>query len=446
MRSKTVKLLAVLVVVAHSVLGQQPETYWPQWRGPTGNGVAPHADPPTEWSETENVAWKIELPGRGSSTPVVWGDRLYVTTAIPVGDGPARADAADPPGAGQGPPRVVPATRAQRFTVLAIERETGKTVWQTVVREELPHEGTHVAGTFASASPITDGERLWAFFGSRGLYCLDLEGRVLWERDFGDMQTHLSFGEGASPALDGDVIVVPWDHSGDSFIVALDKRSGNELWRAERDELTAWATPLVVEHEGAAQVVTSATNRVRSYELTTGKLLWQSSGMTRNVIPSPVAAAGLVYVASGFRGSALQAIRLGAARGDIDGTEAIVWAMDRDTPYTPSPVLYRGTLYFLKVNSNILSAVDAASGTVHYQERLEGLGDVFSSPVAAAGRVYVTDRRGRTAVLADGPSLKILAVNALDDEFDASAAIVGDEIYLRGRNLYRISRSSHQRP
>ena len=370
---------------------------------------------------------------------MLWGDRLYLTTAVPFGERRETATESQPVGSGDWKPPINDPSRDQRFMVLAIDRASGNTVWETVVSEALPHEGTHKFGNFASGSPITDGKNVWAFFGSRGLYCLDLEGSVLWERDFGDMQTHLSFGEGASPVLHGDVMVVQWDHNGDSFVVALNKDSGNEIWRADRDEITSWSTPLVVEQGGGAQVVTSATNHVRSYDLATGELVWKSTGMTRNVIPVPVEAHGVVYVMSGFRGNALQAIQLEAARGDITGSDAILWQMDRDTPYTPSPLLYRGTLYFMKVNSNILSVVDARSGEVHYQERLAALGDVFSSPIGAADRVYVTGRDGATVVLAGGPELDILATNSLDDVFDASMLVVDREIYLRGRNLYRIS-------
>lgn len=431
-------LLVSFFLVGNAAASDDADRFWPQWRGPTANGVSPSGDPPIEWSETKNVRWKIALPGRGSSTPVLWGNRLYVTTAVPFGERQASA-AQRPRGRDWGPPPNPDASRRHRFLVLAIDRSSGETIWGTTVKQELPHDGTHEFGNFATASAMTDGEHVWAFFGSRGLYCLDMEGRVLWEKDFGDMRTHMSFGEGASPVLHEGFLVVPWDHNGESFVIALNKITGEQVWKAERDETTSWSTPRVVEHNGAAQVVTNATNRVRSYDLATGKLLWESSGMTRNVIPMPVEANGIVYVMSGFRGNALQAIRLDGANGDISSSDAILWKMDRDTPYTASPLLYDGTLYFLKVNSHILSVVDAASGERHYQERLRDLNDVFSSPVGAADRVYVTGRQGTTVVLEAGPEFKILATNSLDDAFDASMVVVDGEIYLRGKNLYRIS-------
>ena len=355
MSSKAVPgLFLSIVLVANTTASDDAKRFWPQWRGPTANGVSPSSNPPTEWSETKNVHWKIALPGAGSSTPVLWGNRLYVTTAVPFGARQTSA-AQRQPRRNWGPPPNPDASRRHRFLVLAIDRSTGETVWETSVREELPHAGTHEFGNFATASAMTDGEHVWAFFGSRGLFCLDMEGQVLWEKDFGDMRTHMSFGEGASPVLYDEFIVVPWDHNGESFVAALRKITGEQVWKAERDEITSWSTPRVVEYDGVAQVITNATNRVRSYDLATGKLLWESSGMTQNVIPTPVEADGIVYVMSGFRGNALQAIRLEGARGDITGSDAILWEMDRDTPYTASPLLYDGTLYFMKRNSHILS-------------------------------------------------------------------------------------------
>jgi outer membrane protein assembly factor BamB len=417
--------------------------YWPQWRGPLLNGVAPLARPPFEWSETKNVRWKVGIPGKGSATPVVWGDRLYVLTAVP---GEKRAPAQAPPPAeasagGGRPPLSTPPDAVQKFTVMALRRDDGKVLWERVVREELPHEGTHATGTFASASAVTDGERVYAHFGSRGLYALDASGKVVWEKDLGDMTVKLSFGEGSSPALAGDRLFVQWDHEGESFIVALDRKTGRELWRQNRDEGTSWATPLVVDHAGRAQVVTSATSRVRSYDAASGDLLWETPGMTQNAIPTPVHADGLVFLTSGFRGNALLAVKLAEAKGDLAATQAIAWRLDRDTPYVPSPLLYGYELYFLKGNNGLLSCFNARTGERLYgPERLEGVPNVYASPVGADGRIYVAGREGATAVVQRGPAFKLLATNTLDDGFDASPVAVDGELYLRGqRFLYRIS-------
>jgi outer membrane protein assembly factor BamB len=434
---------SLLMLAVATGFAQEPggsDRFWPQWRGPLGTGVAPHGTPPVEWSESSNVRWKMEIPGHGSSTPVIWGDRLFVLTAVPAGD--------EGPSSGGLFTRLrrriiggVASTRTQRFTVLAIDRRDGHVIWERVAKEELPHEGTHQTGTWASPSAVTDGEVVCAFFGSRGLYCYDLDGRPLWETDLGDMRIRLEFGEGASPTLYRDLLIVLWDHEGDSFIVAFDKRTGRERWRTPRDEMTSWTSPLVVELEEGAQVVTSATDAVRSYDVATGRLLWQDEGVTLNAIPSPVAADGVVFVTSGYRGNRLAAIDLSAARGDIRGTDAVVWSVDRDTPYVPSPLLHDGLLYVLKGNSGVLSSFDARTGERRYgPERLSGIRNVYASPVAAGGRLYVSSRDGKTIVLRAGPTLEVLAVNTLDDGFDASPAIVDGEIYLRGQQfLYCIA-------
>ena len=414
--------------------------HWPQWRGPLATGVAPGADPPTDWSETRNVRWKVAIPGHGSASPIVWDDTVFVLTAVSTGETGASREGF----LGRLRRRFtggVGASEVQRFAILALDRRDGRVVWERTARAELPHEGRHGNGSWASPSPVTDGEVLCAFFGSRGLYCYDMDGTLLWERDFGDMTIRMGFGEGASPALYEDLIIVLWDHQGQSFITALDKTTGVERWRTDRDEITSWATPLVVEHGGGAQVVTSATNRVRGYDVATGRLLWEGDGVTMNAIPSPVAADEVVYLTSGFRGNQLYAVDLADARGDISDTDAIAWSIDHDTPYVPSPVLSGGILYLTKSNSGILSAYDAQSGRRLYgPQRLPGIRDLYASPVAAAGRLYITGRDGSTLVIEDGPDFTVLALNTLDDGFDASPAVVEGEIYLRGQqHLYCIA-------
>jgi outer membrane protein assembly factor BamB len=416
--------LGLVLALSANPAAQQAQG-WPEWRGPNGTGVAPGAKPPVEWSEGKNVRWKVEIPGRGSASPIVWQDRVYVLTAIPA----------------EGNPGARPATvkGRNRYVVMSLDRKTGKTVWERTAREEAPHEGTHNQfGTYASSSAVTDGQVLIASFESRGIYAYDLAGKKLWEVDLGDKTMRNEFGEGSTPALHGDTVVIVWDHQGESFIVALDKTTGKERWRANRDEIDSWATPLVVEVNGGAQVITSGMRRVRSYDLASGKIVWEMAGLTMNPIPSPVYADGVVYLMSGFRGNSLKAVRLADAKGDITDTPAVLWTFDRDTPYVPSPLLYDGTLYFLKGNTGVLSAFDAKTGKPHYQlQRIEGVPNVFSSPVAADGRVYIAGQDGGTAVIRHGPTYEVLATNKLDDKFDASPALVDNELYLRGyRYLY----------
>jgi outer membrane protein assembly factor BamB len=237
--------------------------------------------------------------------------------------------------------------------------------------------------------------------------------------------------------------VVNWDHEGDSFLVALDARSGKEIWRKRRPgELTSWSTPLVREHDGRVQVIVAGSGRTRGYDIRDGEELWSLSGLGMNAIPTPIYDAGILYLASGKRDSPrMQAVDLRGARGDLDGTRAVLWTLDKDTPYVSTPLLYRGQLYFFKHVMSILTSVDAATGATRFSERLE-LGNVFASPAAAAGRIYLLGRRGKTIVLAPGPRLQILAENQLDDGFDASPVIVGGDLYLRGRRfLYRVART-----
>ncbi len=430
-------LLALVAGLSAAVLhaADDAEKYWAQWRGPYMTGVSRSAHPPTEWSETKNVKWKVEIPGRGSGSPIVWGDRIYLLTAVPVGV----------PGTVQHQPRGgLPQRGVHQYKVMAIDRKTGKTMWERVAREEEPHEASHQDnGTWASSSAITDGTTVIAYFESRGLYAYDMDGRLLWQADFGKKQMRNQFGEGSTPALYGNYLVVVWDHiAGPSFVTALDKRTGKELWRVGRDEIDTWATPLVVEQGGRPQVIVNGMNKVRGYDLETGKIVWEGPGTTMNPIPTAVFGHGLVFVMSGFRGNNLKAIRLADAKGDISANGAIAWQLDRDTPYVPSPLLYDNILYFLKTNNGLLSAFDAPSGKPFYQaQRLSKTPEVFSSPVGADGRVYITGRDGVTLVLKHAPALEILAENTLDDGFDASPALVDGEIFMRGhRYLYAISR------
>lgn len=458
------KLPLTLLSAATGCLTFAGSDQWPAWRGPLANGTSPTADPPVEWSETKNVKWKTTLPGRGTSTPVIWKDQVFILAAIPVGGtaaAPAAAPAEPPPSArpdgpppgpgGSGGPDGGPGRRGrggrggmseapmtkQQFVVISYDRATGRERWRTQVREQLPHEGHHRDHGFASASPVTDGEVLVAHFGSFGTYGLDLSGKKLWEVDLGDMSTRNSFGEGSSPALDGDTVVVLWDHEGEDFIAALDRKTGKELWRQKRDEPTGWSTPLIVSHGGKRQVVVNGTNKVRAYDLATGALLWETGGQTVNAIPTPVAADDVVFVTSGFRGSAIQAIRLGKS-GDLAGGEGILWSQDRQTPYVPSPMLYDGLIYLYSGNNAMLSILDAKDGTRSVEaERLEGITGVYASPVGAKDRVYLAGRDGGALVLKKGPKIEVLASNKLDDGFDASPAAVGKELFLRGRqNLY----------
>jgi outer membrane protein assembly factor BamB len=272
------------------------------------------------------------------------------------------------------------------------------------------------------------------------MFCFDLSGRPLWRRDLGPVSTRRSFGEGGSPVVHAGRVIVNRDHEGQSSIIVLDARTGETVWQAERDEPSAWATPLVVESGGRARVITNATNRVRSYDLADGSLIWECGGQVGNVIPSPVTDGERVYCMSGYRGSALHALPLDA-KGDITGSEAVVWSKNRGTPYVPSPLLYDGLLYFNQSNDAILSCLDAKTGeTVIERTRMPGVRNVYASPVGAAGRVYFFGRDGGALVIRHGREFEVLAENRLDEGADASPAVVGDQILLRGpQHLYCIA-------
>ncbi len=422
------------------------EKNWHHWRGPLSNGTAVNANPPTTWSEDENIRWKVPIPGLGHATPIIWEDRIFIQTAIKL-DMPEQetTNAEEQPEeesgrrrGRRGRSRIIP---PYKFEILALSRSDGSTLWQKTLRETVPHEGMHNDSSFASNSPVTDGKYIYSYFGSRGLYCLDMEGNIKWEKDIGKMRKAGTFGEGSCPIIHGNTIIILQDHEDQSFITALDKETGDEIWKELRDERTTWTSPIIVDYNGASQVIVPATNRTRSYDLANGEVIWECGGMTRNVIPSPLYMDGHVYIISGFRGSSLQAINLDLAKGDITETEAVVWEYNRDTPYVPSPLLNQDIIYFLKGNTGILTAIDRKTGEVHYgPERLEGISSVYSSIAGTEDRVYVASRNGNVTVLKYGPTLEVLAQNKLDDSFNASPVIVGSELYLRGtQHLYCIA-------
>lgn len=434
-------IIACLPTLCVAEVGDKPQDKdsWSQWRGPRGNGDAITADPPLTWSEEKNVRWKTELPGRGSSSPVVRGNLVILTTAISTG-----AEVEPTAGRRPGEHDNTLNVRNSKFVVLAMNRQDGATLWKTTVREQVPHEARHLTGSFASASPIIDDKHVYAFFGSHGLYCIDLKGDIIWKKDLGDMHTKHGHGEGSSPVLFGNTLVVNWDHEGPSFVVAFDKRTGKELWKVDRDEPTSWSTPHVVVHEGKPQVVIAAANRIRSYDLADGKLLWECGGLSHNVVSNPVSEDGILIAGSSYEKQAILGIRLAGATGDITATKQVAWMRRRDTPYVPSLLLHQGLVYYLRHYQGVLTCLDIKTGKeIYARARFPGIRNVYSSPVAAKGRIYITSMEGMTVVFSAGPNPEVLAQNQLDDSFSASAALVGKELFLRGENsLYCIAEKS----
>jgi len=408
---------------------------WARWRGPSENGMA-RGDAPTEWGDAKNIAWRTAIPGRGFSSPVIWGDRMFVTTAVPTGT-PSSGATSQPSGRAGGGSG---AGQEHKFVVMCLDRDSGKLLWERVATVATPHEGYHNRyGSFASNSPITDGKLVYAFFGSRGLYAYNLDGKLVWQKEFPPLRISNAFGEGSAPTLDGDRLYVAQDHLGDSFLLALEAETGKEIWRVPRDERSSWSQPVMIAHNGRKQLVVSASNKVRAYDPANGKVIWECAGLGSNVIPAPVTAGGLVHVMSGHRNPFAMAIRLGR-EGDLTGTDAVVWTNDRGNSYTPSPVLHDNKLYFISDNG-LLSCFNALTGEAYYrQQRLPKPYNFKASPVGANGKLYLATEDGDVVVVKMGETYEVLATNTLKDQsFIASPAVVGGSLYLRSQEaLYCI--------
>ncbi|HAV63132.1 MAG TPA: hypothetical protein DCY13_12300 [Verrucomicrobiales bacterium] len=427
---------AVVPAAAGAEATSESSKYWPQWRGPNWNGVAAHSDPPINWSETENIKWKTAVPGAGWATPIIWRDRIFLLSAIALDQEMPVPDVIP-----KGTPRinehphVIGSWKPQRFVILCIDRTNGEQLWMKTVHEAMPHQGHHRKGGFASASPMTDGRHVFSYFGSFGLYCHDFDGRLVWKKDPEPQAIEDSLGEGSSPALSGNTLVIVVDHELQSYVAAIDKRTGKELWRQDREETSNWSTPRIFTHEGRQQVVVNG-KAVRCYDLATGELLWQCRGQSEGAIPMPAVGHGMVFATSGYAKDTLHAIVLGQ-RGDLSESNSIRWSLDRGTPYVPCPMLWGDEIYLLEDRS-FFSCLAAVDGTQHYlKHRLPGVLNFSASPVGAADRIYLLSEEGRMVVLQRGKEINVLAVNQLDETFHASPAIVGNEMYLRGdKHLY----------
>jgi outer membrane protein assembly factor BamB len=437
---KTLPLLSLLLVPLLVVdsraddLNSGRAHNWHQWRGPNADGVALHGDPPLKWDEKTNVKWKARLPGRGSSTPIVWKDQVFVLTAIDTGK---KADPKDIPRPNpRFQKRTVPPTTWHQFVVLSLDRTTGKELWRAIAAEAVPHEGHHDSHSYAAGSPTTDGQRLYVSFGSQGLFCFDLKGKLLWKRDLGRMETRLGWGEASTPVIHGDRLILNRDHEGPSALHVFDAATGKTIHEISRpDEVSTWNTPLVVRHDGVDQVIVTGKT-ARSYDLATGKVLWQAGGHSINAIPSSVSDGKTAYVMTGYRAHLLQAVPL-TARGDLTGTDRFSWVHKRGTPYVPSPLLADGRLWFNQFNEPILSCLDARTGKVLYERQRLPVRQLYASPVAVKDRIYIPGRDGKTVVLKKSDRFEVLAVNELDDTLDASPVVVGKNLFLRGhKTLY----------
>ena len=380
------------------------------------------------------MAWSVDVPGEGSSTPIIWEDRLFLITAVETEKKSEKQLDFHPE------TRTRPTGNVFDFIVICYNRNTGKEVWKKVVASAAPHEGRHSSTTYASASPMTDGKHLYVSFGSYGIFCMTLDGKVVWERDLGDMRTRRGWGEAVSPVVHDEKVIVMWDQEEQSEIFVLNTSDGKTAWSEKRDEPTTWATPLVVNRNNKTQIVTSGTNKVRSYDLESGKINWESDGLTLNAIPCPLMDGDNLICMSGYRGNAAYSINL-AQFDPKDGNEPneaneakMNWRFNHDTPYVPSPLLTGGRLYFTKSLNAILTCLDSKTGEpIIKPTRLPNLRGLYASPVASRQHIYVPSREGATLVLENSPEFKVVGTNQLDSSIDASPAIVGDSIYIRTR-------------
>jgi outer membrane protein assembly factor BamB len=428
--------LVLLVFTMNSVLAAdfnlETKSNWHQWRGPDATGFAPTADPPTKWDANTNIKWKAPLVGKGSATPIVWGNRIFVLTAVKT-DRMAKAEELPQPD-----PRfkilTEPPKHFYRFIVLCIDRTTGKPLWERVAAEKVPHEGIHPSHSYAAGSPTTDGRYLYVSFGSFGNYCYDLDGNRKWSRDLKRINSRFGWGEAVTPVVHKGNLLLNYDQEADSTLYCLDAETGQPKWSVDRTEKTSWNTPLVVEHGGVTQVVMNGTT-IHSYDLATGRTLWSMEGMTTNPIPSPVRVGDSVVCMSGYRGASALSIPL-SSRGILMKGAKVDWSYSTGTPYVPSPVLVNNRLYFTQANDAMLTLLDAKTGKALLdKERLPQAKSFYASPIAAAGRVYLVDRTGIALVLKEGNTLDVLEVNRLDDAIDASPVAVDKQLFLRGEKF-----------
>jgi outer membrane protein assembly factor BamB len=406
---------------------------WPQFRGPGGVGLPAEKELPVAWSEM-NVQWKVKVPGTGWSSPILWGDKIFLTSAVTENQAKPRPDGGPRGGGGANPANAV-----YRWEVYCLDRTTGKELWKQLASEGKASIPTHASNTYASETPVTDGERVYVYFGMTGLFCYDTGGKLLWKKDLGTYPMQGNWGTGSSPVLWENRLFLQCDNEEKSFLVALDKKTGAELWRVSRDEKSNWATPYVWKNKLRTELVTSASQKVRSYDPATGRLLWELGIGGGRCIATPVGDDELLYGGSEpFRSSgSLFAVRAGAS-GDITlkagetANAGVAWFDAKGGLGMASPLLYQGHIYVLDRRLGIVSCYAARTGKPVYKERLPSARGFWASPWAYDGKVFCLDDDGQTFVLQAGPEFKLLGKNALPDRFWATPAAAGGALYLRG--------------
>jgi len=422
--------MAGLLAAAPAAAGE----HWPQFRGPAASGTSDAVGLPDAWSATENVVWRTKIPGRAWSSPIVWGDRVFVTSVVQE-EGEAEAVKKGLYFGGNRPD----SGKRHRWLVYGLDWHSGKVLWEKAAAQGVPKHGHHLKNTFASETPVTDGERVYAYFGCQGLFCYDFEGKELWKRSWGDFATRNNWGTAASPVLHGERVYLVNDNQEQSFLAAVDKRSGDEVWRVLRDEGSNWATPFVWQNDQRTEIVTPGSRRVRSYGLD-GTLLWELGGMSSITIPTPCAGHGLLFLSSGYVGDRKRpvfAVRPGAS-GDISlkpdqkANASIAWCQPSAGPYNPSPLLYGDHLYVL-YDRGLLACYEARTGKEVYGRKpiASGAQAFTASPWAYEGKVFCLSEDGDTFVIQAGPEFKLLRTNRLGELCMATPAITRRSLILR---------------
>jgi hypothetical protein len=430
---------------------------WPSFRGPSASGVADGQQLPDTWDGVtgRNIKWKVNIPGLAHSSPVVWGDRIFVASAIS-----SRADATFKPGLyGEG--TASEDRTPQRWVVIALDRATGKTLWTSTAYEGTPKEKRHIKATYANATPATDGRYVIAFFGSQGLYAFDVNGKAVWQKDLGVLNVgaydlpEYEWGTASSPIIYKNLVIVQCDTQNESFVLAADIATGRTVWKTARKELPSWGTPTVYQAPdgGRPELVTNASNFIRGYDPETGAERWRLGGSSKITAPTPIFSKDLVVVASGRAPERpIFAIRPGGA-GDITpsgGAESgahVAWRKTGRGSYMPTPLIYGDLLYVL-ANAGLFDAYELSSGREVYRQRLEHQGSGFSSsPVAADGRIYLSSEDGDMFVVRSGATFELLARNPMGEPLMATPALAGGSMFVRGeKHLFAITATTKQRP
>jgi outer membrane protein assembly factor BamB len=439
--TQVLRLLIILTLTASSTLAQNSN--WAQWRGNQGSGISAETNLPTEWSDSKNIKWKTEITGRGHSSPIVWGNRVFLTTSI---EGPviAGAEAVHHVHKGQEykHPDSVGADHAYTMKLLCLDTESGKLLWHKTVYEGRVYDNRHRKNTYASATPVTDGKYVYFSFEAEGLYCYDFNGKQIWKTTLGKIAKG-GMGPGTSPVLYDNLVILQCDqeYGEGSFIAAVNKTNGKEVWRVARTHRRSWATPLLIKTAERSELVTSGAESVIAYDPATGKELWRAPGVVSNPIPSPVTGHGLVFVSAGSQDKRAYAIKLGGS-GDLTNTPNIVWSYDKGTAYTPSPILY-GEYLYLMTDAGLITCIEPKTGKVIYQARMPVPAKFTASPVAFEGKLMIVSEDGDSFIVKAGQTPDVLYVNALSEPIYASPAISNGKIFLRGEShLYCIMNST----